>query len=98
MVTIPSSIAVAAELSGLLAALSSAPSLVVRDAGGSILASQVLPTPVIFNQQIVLLNVAGQPIVTGLAVTLQPNSISIASSAVNPGGQLGILGGAIVLT
>jgi hypothetical protein len=41
-----------------------------------------------------LLNAAGPPVITALAVVLQPNTISIASNAVNPGGQLGIHGGA----
>ena len=37
------------------------------------------------------------PLVTGLPIVAQPNSIALASSAVNPGGQIGILGGAIVI-
>lgn len=96
--------------------------MIIRDVNGAVLATRVLPAPVIFNQSIVLLglpsaaavssqapvgsipfsadllNVAGQPVITGLAITKQPNTISIASSAANPGGQLGILGGSIVLT
>jgi hypothetical protein len=37
------------------------------------------------------------PIVTGIPISEQPNSIVCASSAVTPGGQLVILGGSIII-
>lgn len=44
-----------------------------------------------------ILNESGVPIMTGINTFVPVNQVAIASSSANPGGQLGVIGGAISL-